>query len=468
MRVLNILPSFSPMMTARPRPTETPRTWTGKRRSPETEAFAADPKVEKWYDERALKSKLSADNDLRKLRLTLERLDLSPAELIDLAKKDPDDLRARLVRYAGDLKRKGRLAVYVAKTLSGVRSFLEYWHVEFTGYPKLELIRGASIENERVPTPEELGAVLEQLSLRSRTVALLIAHSGLRPQVLGSYQAERGLTLGDLPELRLEPELRVEQIPFVIRVPAELSKTRKAYTTFGTQQVASVLLAYLRERVEKGEKLGKDSPVVARNEIRGVARMLVETARNRGGFVTTTNLITEVANALHAAAPAGVRWRPYVLRGYCSTRLLIAEGDGRISASLREAILGHDGGVAARYHVGKKWGPELLAEARKEYARASSFLSTAPSVGHADRDVGMLRVMLELLGVPEGKISEDDLKNATPEELKEKAEKYRGQSADARQRVVSNGEIPKLLGEGWTFVAALEAGQAVLRPPGAA
>ena len=66
----------------------------------------------------------------------------------------------------------------------------------------------------------------------------------------------------------------------------------------------------------------------------------------------------------------------YVLRSYCSTRLMLAEGSGHISRDLREAILGHNGGVASRYNVGKRWGQELLDEARREYARASSFLET--------------------------------------------------------------------------------------------
>jgi hypothetical protein len=455
-------------MTPRARQSDPPKAWSGKQRTPETVAFLANPKVEKWYDERALKSRLSADNDARKLRLTLERLGIGPAEVLDLAKKDPDELRARLVRYAADLKRKGRLAVYVAKTFSGLKSFLEYWHVEFTGYPKLDLIRGASIESERVPTPEELGGVLAGLSLRSRAVALLIAHAGLRPQTLGTYQAEAGLTLGDLPELVVTPEPRFEQIPFVVRVPANLSKTRKAYTTFGTRQAAHVLLAYLRERIQKGERLAKSSPMVARNDLRGVAKMLVDTARNRGEFVTTTNLITEVAKALHASAPKGVRWRPYVLRAYCSTRLLIAEGSGLISRDLREAILGHDTGVAGRYHVGKRWGEELLVEARKEYARASSFLETSVGEGR-DATAEFKRALLAVAGVPENEqakylgTSNEELLGVLRDKLLKGNPEAERPSAQQRPFALADAELR--LAEGWTFVANFGADRVLLSAP---
>ncbi len=456
--------------------TPTPREkWTGRRPNPETTALLANRRIRAWYDERSLRSKLSADNDLRKLRLTLERLGLGPDELVKVARADPDDLRARLVRYAADLKRKGRLAVYVAKTFSGLRSFLDHAHVEFEGYPKLELIKGASIETERIPTPEELGRVLERLSLRSRVAALFIAHAGLRPQVLGTYQGERGLTLADLPELELGGGVAFTRAPFVVRVPAALSKTRKAYTTFGTQQLSSALVAYLQARVERGERIGPSSPVVARNELRGVARTLVERARHRTPFVTTTNLITEVANALHASAPVGVRWRPYVLRAYCSTRLLIAEGSGLISRDLREALLGHDGGVAARYHVGKRWGAELMEEARREYARAASFLETNAQ-SRVDVAAEFRRALLAVSGLSEAEIAAhaNDSNEKLLAILREQLTGRGTTSATTPapdgtsrrvQRPVPLVEAERLLASGWTFVASFGPDRVVLEAP---
>jgi integrase len=334
----------------------------------------ANQHVRDWYESRRLRSHLSADVYLRQIRSTLGRLGLTPDEATSLAKQDPDHLRRLLIHYATKLKEEGLLDSYIAKTFDGLRSYFQFHGVAFAGFPKLSPIRGASLSRERVPTPEELGRALERLPLRGRLILLTMAHTGVRPGVLGGYRAERGLTLGDLPDLDHE-KLEFKEVPFVVRVPANLSKTRVSYVSFGTTQLASVLLATLIARRERGEKLEASSPVVAVNDVRGDAKRRHESS-NRGRFLTTKAIVAQVREALHASAPEGVTFRPYVARSYCSTRLLLAEGAGRMSRDLREAILGHDTGVSGRYTVGKRWGNELLAEARKEYRGASEFLET--------------------------------------------------------------------------------------------
>lgn len=363
-----------------------------------------DPLVRSWWEERSPRSRLSADSYLRHIGLFVERLGKTPAELVALARDEPDALRSLLVRYAAEQKRAGRLDSYVSRTFEGLKSFLRHSRARFDEFPALSPIRGASLTLERVPTPQELGQVLERLSQRGRVAALFLAHTGIRPGVLGSYGGESGLTLGDLPELELAEPLRFEEVPFVVRVPAELSKTRRQYVTFGTGQLASTLLAYLEMRRAAGERLGPETPVLAPGELRGVAVRSRREARYGRGFLAMKNVVREVQVALHDLAPAGVRWRPYVLRAYCSTRLLLAEGQGRMSRDLREAILGHDGGIASRYHVGKRWGEELLAEARREYANASEFLETnAASRGNVAAE--FRRTLLGVAGVPEAEIS---------------------------------------------------------------
>jgi len=217
-------------------------------------------------------------------------------------------------------------------------------------------------------------------------IGLFLSDTGLRPGVLGSYGGEDGLTLADLPELTADsPTVTILTMPFLIRVPARLSKTRREYLTFGTERLARALEEYLAERMRRGEPLGPRSPVIAPGTLRGCAARSRQTAAFGRGFLTTKAVTREIHRALAAVCPEGVTWRPYVLRAYCSTRLLLAEGRGLISRDLREAILGHSGGVAARYHVGKRWGPELVEEARRQYRSAACLLepgdreaSTAP------------------------------------------------------------------------------------------
>ena len=217
-------------------------------------------KVRAWHEARSLRSQLSADNDARKLRLLLERIELNPETVVQMASKNPDRLREILVRSAARLKKAGKLDSTIVKSLGGLRNYLAYRHVSFDGYPKLEPIQAASLSLERVPAPEELGGILERLTLRGRAIALLMAHSGLRPATIAGYSGDRGLTLGDLPDLELSPEPKFKELPFAIRVPGGLSKTRASYISFGTRQLAIVLLSSLLERREGGEKLSPASP----------------------------------------------------------------------------------------------------------------------------------------------------------------------------------------------------------------
>ncbi|NNN17133.1 MAG: hypothetical protein HKL79_02050, partial [Thermoplasmata archaeon] len=311
-----------------------------------------------------------------------------------------------------------------------------------------------------MPTQQELGQILERLSQRGRVITLFLAHSGVRPGVLGSYGGETGLTLGDLPELDLDPPIRIAELPFVIRVAAELSKTRRQYITFGTEQLATALVAYLNSRRENGEKLNEHSPVVVPGTLRGIAVRSRREARFGRGFIAMKNVVKEVQDVLHSSAPEGVRWRPYVLRSYCSTRLLLAEGQGKISRDLREAILGHDGGIASRYNVGKRWGEELLTEARREYANAAEFLETSTQT-RTNVAAEFRRTLLGVAGLsPEEATthmedSNEDIlallrtrllggEGGTP--------KSGNGNGHAAQKPVSLAEAESLLSEGWTFV----------------
>lgn len=427
-----------------------------------------DSKVRSWYDGRVLRSRVSADTYLRQLGLFVERLELQPNELVAVARSDPDRLRTLLTRLAARQKESKLLDAYIAKSFGGLRSWLEFCHVAFDGYPKLAPVKGQSIASERVPTPEELGRVLDRLSARGRVSALLMAHSGLRPGAIGSYGGADGLRLQDIPDLKLGKTPEFVANPFVIRVPAALSKTRAAYTTFGTSQLASSLLAYLSQRTERGERLMPASPVVAPAETRGIARKSQEAARFGKGFLTPKAIVEEIRESLQATTPEGVTWRPYVLRAYCSTRLMLAEGSGKISRDLREAILGHDGGVAARYNVGKRWGDELLKEARSAYKRCEPFLSTTPTKSGADEGVNkVLKALLVARGMSESEAAKMDLTEKSEDELKAIFGKFLSSAVSKpAQKAVPIGEVGALLAQGWEFVSRLDEQSAVVRSPG--
>jgi hypothetical protein len=430
-------------------------------------AILADKNVATWFESNKLRSKLSAENDLRKLALLTYRIGTTPDGVATLARKSPDELARRLVRYATEQKRNGRLDTYLLKTFSGLKAWLRFRRVTFDLYPKLRGIQGLSIRNETVPTQDQLGRILGALTVRGRAVALLMAHSGLRPGAI-AQGGTSGLRLSDVQDLSLdgaEPEF--SKRPFLLRVPAALSKTAREYVTFGSDEEARAILTYLASRRAAGERLEPTSPLIgvaphqSGNWTRGSGR--------NDGFVTTETLTYELRTGMRKVQPSGTRWRPYVLRSYCSTRMVSAENAGKVTRDVREAILGHDLGVSGRYNLSKKLHPEQIEEMRAAYKRCEPFLSTVPTSGDSDRVRTTLTMLLRYSGYSEGELSKLDIESKTTDELLALAEARRAEreraAAHPGQKAVPIAEVGPMLAAGWEYVAPLGSDRAVLRGP---
>lgn len=87
---------------------------------------------------------------------------------------------------------------------------------------------------------------------------VLVAHGGLRLQVIGNIDATDGLRLRNLPELRIEGgDVEFEKVPALVNVSKALSKNGSAFFTFLGPEACDHVLAYLRWRIKDGEKLGQ-------------------------------------------------------------------------------------------------------------------------------------------------------------------------------------------------------------------
>jgi hypothetical protein len=90
-----------------------------------------------------------------------------------------------------------------------------------------------TIENEQVPSQNELARIFRASPSRVKIAASLIAFADLRPQTLGNHNGRDGLMLKDLPEVRIEnDEVKFEKSPTLIVVRPTLSKAKHKYFTF--------------------------------------------------------------------------------------------------------------------------------------------------------------------------------------------------------------------------------------------
>jgi len=107
-----------------------------------------------------------------------------------------------------------------------------------------------------MPTVGEILAVAEP---KAKVAISLLAFSGLELHVLGNYDGSGGLKLGDIPELSVSGEdVELSSRPARIVVKRE----GDGHFTFLNSKGCDYLLAWLRMRMHKGEKLTPDSPLI--------------------------------------------------------------------------------------------------------------------------------------------------------------------------------------------------------------
>ncbi|MEM0135316.1 MAG: site-specific integrase, partial [Thermoplasmatales archaeon] len=146
--------------------------------------------------------------------------------------------------------------------------------------------------------------ILRIATLRERVSISLMSFSGLRPEVLGNINGIDGLVLGDIPDIRIEKDnAEFEKIPCRITVRHELSKIRQQYFTFIGPEGSKYLKEYLALRMNDGERLTHDSPIILPVEKQSLDK--------KNKFLLTTLLLRRIKGTI---IKAGFNWRPYIFR----------------------------------------------------------------------------------------------------------------------------------------------------------
>ena len=401
----------------------------------------------RWKDNVANGSQVYADVSSRRLRAFCEDSQLSATELVAL---EPSDLRRTLEDYLAREKRRGHSGEYIRTTLKAIRS----WRL-YNGKPYVEGLKvpnatlSPRVESETVPTQQDLHRVLLAAKPNERVAISLMAFSGLRPQAIGSYDGTDGLTVGDLPELRIEGKrVRFEKTPTLVRVRAKNSKAKHGYLSFLASEGCLAVQQYLEQRLIAGERIDASTD-------------LVHPERSAKKFIRALNVGDGVRRAMRAA---GLDQRPYVWRTYFLSRLLEASNAGKVSDRYVEFWAGHTGDVTSRHYTTGRanLAASMIEDMRKAYARAESYLSTASTSGDERRRL-VQEELLRTVGCSEEEIRKytSDEKADIPKIIRDKL----GASAPQVQRIVSVDDARPLLTEGWKVVTSAGPGVLVLNPP---
>ena len=340
-----------------------------KLKQSKTTRMLVNPDIKRWYDNLSRGSPLTAEVRLRRLGKFCEIHEMTPIQLSELGMKDLRTVTDLIEDHITWMESKNYSPGYIDDVVKSVKSWLRHFDVLIRR--KLKISNPdytPTLENERVPIAEEMAEIYNRATLRASVVISLMAKSGLRPEVIGNHDGTDGLRIKDLPDIVIHQGIvKCIDTPNKIIVRRELSKTRHQYFTFSTSSATKKLIAYLNDRLEHGEPLNGDSPAVAPDYIYKT---------NRGNnhnkpFLPTRQISKEIRDTFRPR----FTWRPYVLRAYFDTELLIAESKGKIAHDFRAFFMGHKGSIEAKYTTNKGILPEVLVtEMRNVFMRCEELL----------------------------------------------------------------------------------------------
>lgn len=423
-----------------------------------------DEDVKRWFDNLAAKSIITASVYLRTLGLYCELNKTNPKDIVKLA--ETKVFRDNFMDFVRRLEREGKAGSYIARFKKVLHSWLSYNGLNV----KLKVnIAGEydtpMIARERVPNKEELEKIIRMATPRARVSIALMAFSGLRPETLGNYNGSDGLRLGDFIEAKIsDNEIEFTKLPTMLIVRKSLSKARHQYFTFVPEQTITYIKDYLAKRVKLGEKLSGDTPLLGFDP-RGL---------KKNNFLRTTLVTRDIKEAI---LKAGFNWRPYVLRAYFDTNMIIAESKGKISHPYLQFLMGHKGDIEARYSTNKGvLPPDMIEDMRNAYKACEPFLTTLikpleESNIVKEAKIEALKSMAKsLLGIDllEVKIAKEkelgrELTKDEELELYENELKKLREGKHNPQRIIYENELEKYLNEGWQFIATLPSQRILIR-----
>jgi len=411
-----------------------------------------DADVKRWYDNTARGSRVTADVYLRRLGSFCDGHKVTPKKLVKMDQKERFDL---LLDFVSMMEKKGHAGSYIQSTLKAVKSWLAHNRIDLKGKIKVKGTQDTpTLKDERVPTKKELRKIFLSGDKKARVATVFVAHSGLRIKTLGNYEGEDGLRVKDLPEMKVEGDsVDFEQIPALVIVHKELSKAGHQYFTFISEEGCEYLKDYLEERIREGERLAPDSSIITPK------------LRTKP-FIRAVNVGDIIRGAIRKA---GFRWRPYVLRSYFDTQLMLAESKGLVLRDYRGFWMGHKGDIENRYTTNKEKLPKsVIEDMRAAYERSEEFLQTKVKEETSEERLrsSFRKQLLLVAGFSQEELDKMDVPSMSDEELQNVVRKKllgAPTSNNCKQKVVSIDEANGYLAKGWEYVAKLSDNKVVVK-----
>ncbi len=463
------------------------------RRSPYLGLFD-DVEVRRWFENLERGSPITSRVYRRRLGFFCGHYGVTPKEL---ASKDVREIENMIQDFFSFLEGKGRAPGLLLSYKKAVRSWCEWSGKLLQRRIKVkDSGRTPTLEGEVIPTQEQLRQTLysDRTPIRTRVVIALMAFSGLRFQSMGNFDGSDGLKVGDMPELVVEDgRVTLKRIPAEIIVRPNLNKARHRYVTFLNEEGCRLVEEYLNRRLNSGEKIDQDTPVIATSKFYDARGKPSSKPSNGSVKSMTSDKIRD--NVREALRDLGFRWRPYIFRSFFDTQLMLADSRGKISHAYQQFWMGHKGDMEAVYTTNKgRLSEDVVKDMRDAYMRCDEYLSIKPSARQEDPELTTIRTMVESgvldlskstvrnyliqkLGIQDMEVKVASMKESGYAEDDAnvrvicgelgiepmKIEAFKPKNNDDPKKVVCEDELERYLAEGWDVQTMLPSGKILIR-----
>jgi len=168
-----------------------------------------------------------------------------------------------------------------------------------------------------------------------------------------------------------------------------------------------------------------------------------------------------------AIRDSGFGWRPYILRRYFDTRMMLGEADGLLIKDWRTFWMGHAGNIEFVYTLRKGLDEETVEKMRGAYLKAANrYLCTGEGAREEDMVTKIRKQLLLTVLTPE-EVEKLHVDEKTDEEviglLRQRLMEV-AFNQGLKQKVVPASGVEGWLAKGWAWKGNLGDGRAVLEP----
>lgn len=169
---------------------------------------------------------------------------------------------------------------------------------------------------------------------------------------------------------------------------------------------------------------------------------------------------------------AGFQWRPYVLRSYFDTQLMIAESKGMVIRDYRTFWMGHKGDIEHTYTTNKgRLANQVIEDMREAYTRSQEFLQTKTSETPKEKELKKMFTagLLKVAGYTENEIEKMKINDLSDEEvnkvIRDRLLGVKMHNGNGKQLVVGMDAIDKYISDGWEYMTTLPNNKVIIRAP---